>query len=574
MLEYFRIYVLNFSQQERSMTDTIYAGEYDPNLQTTHNMNVRASVRLDGRLYRVYKYVRDSKNYIFRARTKIPLARYYNRNPQHGEAFYYQLIILNYPCRNFEDERRDSWRDWFHELVDGNDSFKNRFTADFLADITAQEIIIDRQERQTNPVQNEVMLEGYLATATDDQIFAYDTILNNPHGRFLIHGGAGVGKSRLLRMFYLGLVQSGFVPVKLSPTGVAANTIDGQTIHRFLGITNRPNVPNLMRVDQYFKDLQEGQRLALLIDEVSMVSSELLTVLDEVLQRTTLTNLPFGNVLIIFFRDFGQLIPVDEDINPTGTLPLVHPIFDNALIHPLTTNVRVEQEEIIFKTFLNKVRRCDYDEFFFNIVKERTIAIPDNTLRVYVSNAEKDQYNDTCFELTNGRTFYYSAIDNSIEIRSSTAVNETGLIANLRFKTGVPVMLLHNISVKDGCINGTMATVMNLRRDSVDIMKENGDRLLVHRITRTIYKSSISCTQIPLVLAYACTVHKVQSLTLPAVAVCLYNDFFSHGQFYVAVSRVTKMSNLYFFPNVEHTSLNIRQELDCLQAIVNIEDPI
>lgn len=46
--------------------------------------------------------------------------------------------------------------------------------------------------------------------------------------------------------------------------------------------------------------------------------------------------------------------------------------------------------------------------------------------------------------------------------------------------------------------------------------------------------------------AYAPTIHKVQSLMLPRVAIC-FNDIPSHGELYVAMSRVRHVDELCFF---------------------------
>lgn len=82
-------------------------------------------------------------------------------------------------------------------------------------------------------------------------------------------------------MLYLDLKNKNFLPIKLAPTGVAAVTIKVQTIHQFLGITNRPNVVNPRRLDDYFLDLLPGQKLTLLIDEVSMVDYSTLNLIHE-----------------------------------------------------------------------------------------------------------------------------------------------------------------------------------------------------------------------------------------------------------------------------------------------------
>ena len=60
--------------------------------------------------------------------------------------------------------------------------------------------------------------------------------------------------------------------------------------------------------------------------------------------------------------------------------------------------------------------------------------------------------------------------------------------------------------------------------------------------------------QFPITLAWACTVHKVQELTLNEVAVNFElrkQKSFNPGQIYVALSRVTSLQGLYIVGNIE-----------------------
>lgn len=108
MEEYFRIYQVTLSNQERSETDNVYAGEFYPRCdRTNYDMSTAVRIRINQETKRVFKYGRDLRNYVFTACKKIPLARYFNTNPQHGEQFYYQLTVLALfkAVKNFRDLR-------------------------------------------------------------------------------------------------------------------------------------------------------------------------------------------------------------------------------------------------------------------------------------------------------------------------------------------------------------------------------------------------------------------------------------------------------------------------------------
>ena len=66
-------------------------------------------------------------------------------------------------------------------------------------------------------------------------------------------------------------------------------------------------------------------------------------------------------------------------------------------------------------------------------------------------------------------------------------------------------------------------------------------------------------TQFPLMLAFACTVHKFQVMTLPSIVVSFNltrQRKFSYGQLYVSLSRVKSLENLYIEGDVTKEDLN------------------
>ncbi|MEL0149841.1 MAG: AAA family ATPase, partial [Pontimonas sp.] len=123
-----------------------------------------------------------------------------------------------------------------------------------------------------------------------------------------VTGRAGTGKSTLLQAFVASTAK---VVAVCAPTGVAALAVGGQTIHsllrlpigiigkRELGFIPKESLAVLSHLD------------ALVIDEVSMVSADVLDAMDRRLrQAKRRKNTPFGGVQLIMFGDPYQLSPV------------------------------------------------------------------------------------------------------------------------------------------------------------------------------------------------------------------------------------------------------------------------
>ena len=143
---------------------------------------------------------------------------------------------------------------------------------------------------------------------------------------FYLTGKAGSGKTTFLK--YLREVSDKNMVV-LAPTGVAAVNAGGQTIHSFFKIAPSLYVPNDKRLRtsaptgdpdqstvydnfQYNNDKRNIIRSLelLVIDEVSMVRSDLLDVVDTLLRVYRRNTLPFGGVQVILIGDTFQLPPV------------------------------------------------------------------------------------------------------------------------------------------------------------------------------------------------------------------------------------------------------------------------
>ncbi|XP_025207735.1 uncharacterized protein LOC112603412 [Melanaphis sacchari] len=121
---------------------------------------------------------------------------------------------------------------------------------------------------------------------------------------------------------------------------------------------------------------------------------------------------------------------------------------------------------------------------------------------------------------------------------------------NLRLKIGSPIILLRNLKLTQLC-NGTRLVIKkitgNILETTILSGKFKGKVVLLPRIPMIPSDSTIPFKrlQFPIRLAFAMSINKSQGQTMSICGLDLENPCFSHGQLYVACSRVGKPSNLF-----------------------------
>lgn len=393
-----------------------------------------------------------------------------------------------------------------------------------------------------------------------------------------LHGPGGCGKSFTLDLIYDYGIQNKKNIKFCSMFGRAASNLkEGYTLCSLVGTAK------LNRKD-WFTDPDKGEKRLkragkvfntldiLVIDEISTCGKTVLKNLNRIGQAAKRNNKFMGGIQVVISGDFYQLEPVGDK-----------PCWKSKLFQAMNL-VRIDfeysfrQREILFSNMLQRLRTGEHTALDMEILETRLKngnQIPASAFFIFGDNKRANTMNKACLKMIDSPSIYlYSTFHfvdkanpvNGLAQYEVMTENEMFMKIQttyahihpevLEIKNGARVLLCRNISVKDGFCNGSQGTFkidgdkyyfVGLKNNNNNNNKRK--KLLLKPMDFYVHISPryyAIRTGYPIRLGYSGTVHSTQGITLNEVAICLDNRINRKGQAYPAMSRVTKMENLFF----------------------------
>ena len=390
-------------------------------------------------------------------------------------------------------------------------------------------------------------------------------------------GPAGAGKSYLLRTITEWAVATGKVLALTALTGCAAILLgsSAKTLHSWAGVGLGKESAVVLAANigrNFFTKRRWLKTHILVIDEISMMTPEFFEKLDQVARLVRRRTRPFGGLQLVLCGDFYQLPPVSRGISGEmpGRFAFESPLWASCGLTTVVLQQIERQKDPAFQKLLNECR-------VGVISAESTAALHARmglnwkkqvikpTL-LFSKNADVDSINEknlqalkkplrtfTATTTVGPKTEEGADLDlpskEQVELLTNRLDLDSSYSPVLELCEGCQVMLLTNLSVEEGLVNGSRGVIVEFTAEGLPVVQflRGLPRAIDHHSWVSPEHSGIARRQLPLRVAYAITIHKSQGATLDCALVDIGDSTFEYGQAYVALSRVRDLDSLFVF---------------------------
>lgn len=365
-------------------------------------------------------------------------------------------------------------------------------------------------------------------------------------------GEPGSGKTHTITEYVAWLRSHAIEPAITASTGIAATHIHGMTIHAWsgIGIAEHLTADLIERVSQKEHVVKRIQRTdVLIIDEVSMLSADVLTMVDAVAREVRHREEAFGGMQVVLVGDFFQLPPIGK-AGRVAEFAFMSPAWSklNPIVCYLSEQHRQEDES--FLALLSAIRTSTWDHTHVSLITARETEgddLEDDTPQLFTHNADVDRINSEKLAALPGAMRTYPMQGQGAPVLIESLKRGCLSPEALSLKEGAVVMCTKNNPVA-GYANGTLGIVIGFEAGTGYPMIEtrDGRELTIAPADWAVEENGkvrAKITQVPLRLAWAITVHKSQGMSMDAAAMDLSRAF-EYGQGYVALSRVRTLAGL------------------------------
>ena len=391
---------------------------------------------------------------------------------------------------------------------------------------------------------------------------------------------------------------SGSIALAVGTTGIAGNLLHlGRTFHSRFKAPLSPTEDSMCCIDarSSLADLIRMAKL-IVIDEASMLHKHLFEALNRSLQDIMGNQKIFGGKSVILSGDFRQCLPVMKGANRAAT---VAASLKRSFLWKYFTVVQLKENMRIMACNDSKLEDFDSwtvsigngtvspiqetdmikipDKMFMKIddstqvqcmksladhvypnlrnnygrkgwMDGRAILAPTNKQVDVINNLIADSFPGNPMVLTSSDDVTDAVDLQRFNTEYLNTLTPSGLPEHRLFlKSGMPLMLMRNLNPKMGLCNGTRLIFEKVHKTHLlECTIVGGDfcnrKVLIPRISlkpkEREFPFEWTRRQFPVRVSFSMTINKSQGQTLQNVGVWLYDNCFSHGQLYVAISRV------------------------------------